>query len=465
LRRKAKILFAGAKEANNLFYAEELHDDSLDSHFKRAAVRVRMLRARLESHPNWSLGWSELARHFLALGEDEKATRAMETALHNASNNRYLCRAATRLFVHLDDPARALSLLKCQPSLREDPWLLAAEIATSSVMERKSRYIDAARRLLKTFQGSPHQISELAAAVGTVELVHGGQKEAKALFVASLAAPTENSLAQAQWAVDRDLKIAIPAAAWTADSNEARALAFRSARKWDDALAACSLWLAEEPFSHRPAYMGSCLGFRPEHAKQSEAFASAGLRSDPQNALLRNNRAFARARQGKVLAAYDDLKFALQSADARSDAHLLATLGLVAFRGGQIDLGRQLYGESIAWFSSAKNQSCVASAAMNWAYEELHVDPGFADTAVDLGKRVAKLPAARDPDVLGMAEFLSEEGKKQKSLFSRLLRSEDLFSEQISEDEIRAQADLMSLPDRAKSMSLRLLTDPKLPVG
>ena len=429
--------------------------DSVDVHEEIARSEIHRIRNLLAENSDRPFCWSELARHFLVVAEHKKAKRCMLTALSLAKRNRYLCRAATRLYMHVQEPERALGLLRSQPAITSDPWLMAAEIATATASGRKSRYMDIAMRFITSGQFKENQLSELASAVGTVELIDGATKRAKLLFDKSLVAPTENSLAQAQWAVERESKIVIPAAAWkTPASYEAKALAFRRARDWKNALQACAAWLAEEPFSSRPAMMGSYVAFRPEYQRIMEQFASAGLRRDTENFHLLNNRAVARAYQGRIDEAYADVKTALQHASARNDAHLLATLGLIAFRSGQPTLGREYYGLSIAWFSQSKEYASVASALLYLSREELRVDPAAVPISIDLANRIAKSPVAtRQPELVGMTELVLEEAHAFATKSPAL--NVPVFAA-ASTDELKHQASLFQVPERAKNIASRL---------
>lgn len=387
--------------------------DTVDVHDAAARHEIHRIRKLLADNPARPFCWSELARNFLIVGEQEKAKRSIMAALKLAKHNNYLSRAATRLFVHIHEPDRALSLLRANPSLTIDPWLLAAEIATSSVVSKQSRFINEAKRLVKSNHFEANQISELASAVGTVELDHGSIKRAKEWFTQSLLAPTDNSLAQAQWANEQDTKILIPVAAWeTPASYEAKTLASRQTRSWKNALQACAAWLTDEPFSLRPALMGSYLGFRPESYAMAEQFASAGLRCDSTNISLLNNRAVARAYQGKIREAYADVQTALEHASGRNNPHLMATLGLIAFRSGMTDLGRDNYKLCIAWFLHSKEPQSVAAATLYLLREEMRIDRSAIAYSVEMAQRIAKLPVAiRQPEIIGMTELLLEEAK------------------------------------------------------
>lgn len=431
--------------------------DTVDVHEDAARLEIRRLRKLLAGNSDRPFCWSELARNFLVVGQKDKAVRCMQAALKLAKHNRYLCRVATRLFVHVQDVDRALGLLRLEPAIKSDPWLLAAEIATSSITCKQSHFLDAARRLMASNNFKEHQLSELAAAIGTVELVHGGIKRAKVMFSRSLIAPTENSLAQAQWAVERDSKIVIPLAAWqTPASNEANTLASRQEHDWPRALQTCAAWLADEPFSQRPALMGSYLGFRPEHAALAEQFATAGLRSDSTNILLLNNRAVARVYQGKVDDAFADVRMALDHGLARDDAHLMATLGLIAFRYGMPELGREYYGRSIAWFAQSKAHTSVASALLYYVREEMQFDRSAIPLSIELAQRIAKLPIVKhQPELAGMTKLVLEEARAATS--ASFVANHMHAVATASPEELRRQASLFHVPEKAKHPLTRLV--------
>ena len=430
--------------------------EPVDTHEMLARQEINRLRRLLAENTGRPFCWSELSRNYLVVGEKEKATRSMNAALQLAKHNRYLCRAATRLFVHVDDKDRALHILRTEPAIKSDPWLLAAEIATSTVSQKQSKLIDVGRRLITSNQFNGNQLSELAAALGTVELMNGSIKHAKSMFQASLIAPTDNSLAQAQWAVDQDTKIVIPDSAWqTPDSCEAKTLASRQAHDWENAIRTCILWLADEPFSIRPAMLGSYLCFRPEHVGIAEQFATAGLRCNNANKMLLNNRAVARVYQGKISEAYKDIKIALQDNEARDDAHLLATLGLTAFRSGKPELGREYYQLSIGWFSHLKERASVASAMLYWLREEIRINKLAIPQSIEIAQRISKMPIAmKHPELFGMAQLLLEETSADANSSSDIHGSSE-FETPKQEDFFHCAA-LFDVPEKAKQIASRM---------
>lgn len=387
------------------------------AHKKLAWFEIQCLKQQIRKFGNTPFAWSELSRYYLVAGEPERADRAMTVALGLVKHNRYLERAATRLFVHLKEPDRALDLLKRNPALTSDPWLLAAEVATSSSLQRTSKFVDHAKRLLNTTSFSANQLSELAAAIGTLEIEHSATKKAKALFAQSLQAPTGNSLAQAQWAVSRDLKIIIPASAWSVPSHEAKALALHTQRDWQGAIRECIAWLAEEPYSNRASVMGSYFGLWPKLAHVAEQFASAGLTSfalnrDETNISLLNNRAVAKAFQNNPTEALADFEEAMKINGGQDNPHLMATLGLIAYRFGYHKIGRNQYIASIAWFNHNKEYSSAVMATLYYWREELRANPHKSKQAIAHAQKIlAKSYSSKSPEIQGISELLISEAQ------------------------------------------------------
>ena len=372
---------------------------------------INRLRKILYINPNLPLSWSELARHFLTLGEQKKAIRCMYAAIKLAKHNRYVCRVASRLFINVKDHDQALHLLRSNPYFKKDPWLLAAEIATSTSAGKQSQYISNAKQIILLNDFTNYQVSELAAAIGTVELSHGSSKQAKIMFDKSLIAPTDNSLAQAQWAIGQDAKISIPSIAWqTPSSFEANTLLARQEQNWEVALNSCIKWLADEPFSLRPAQMGSYIAFLPEHNKISEEFATAGLRRDKLNITLLNNRAVALTYQGKLNEALTDFKTAMNSDGANNSPHLLATLGLIAFGSGFAEIGRECYEKAMYWFIGRKDGLSTKEAILTLLRQEIRHNPSSIPASIIIIERILKtLILTKQPEICGLANLVLKE--------------------------------------------------------
>ena len=153
--------------------------------------------------PRDPLAYLDLARRYAALGQMERAEAALRGALALAPDSRFVLRSASRFFVHARDPARAQDLLRRSPRTRTDPWLVAAEISAATVANQTSRLIKLGRDFVTRRSLPPLHLSELAGALGTLEMGDGNNKAARKLFTQAMTAPTDNSLAQAQWALPK----------------------------------------------------------------------------------------------------------------------------------------------------------------------------------------------------------------------------------------------------------------------
>ena len=193
---------------------------------------------------------------------------------------------------------------------------------------------------------SPVHISELASAIATLEFNHGNVKRSRQLFDLSLENPTENSIAQAAWASRQNSSIRIDDKHLNRPNTyEARARFFYSKSRWKEVIKECELWLFDQPFSSRPCEYGSYVAaVALEDYKTCQRFTERGLIVNPADFTLLNNLAFARINLDDI----EGAKEALSKIDRSqlSNGHqvvLQATQGLLAFRTGDVAVGRQLY--------------------------------------------------------------------------------------------------------------------------
>jgi Tfp pilus assembly protein PilF len=325
-------------------------DDPVDQ--ESVALRVKDLRRALHADPRNALAWAEQARMYVLIGQAEPARRAMKRAVEMAPNHRFLLRAASRLSIHLDEPERAQAILLSSPRTHSDPWLMAAEIAVSSFTDHPSRQIAVARNLLERGSWTHRDITELASAVGTVELEAGKDKRARNLFRISLEDPNENSLAQAEWAASKvgGMQSRLrPAMLNTPQSFEAHSRAAAAASDHAKAVEHGWLWLLDQPFSTQPAWFGSYHAALTRDFKRSLEFARRGLQANPDDPTLLNNAAFALAQADRPDQAMPYVS-QVKDRDKLSpgqQAMLLATEGLIAFRSGNPIRGECLYLEAI----------------------------------------------------------------------------------------------------------------------
>ena len=363
--------------------------------------RVRTIRHRLRIAARDPITWVDLAHAYAGLGLGKRAAQSMTVGLQLGANNRFVLRSASRLWVHLDDPEKAHDIIRKAERTPHDPWLLAAEIAVGSIGGRRPTFVKAARRILTEGRFSPSHISELAAAVATVELGAGSVKKSRRLFGQSLEQPTENSIAQAGWASRRNESIPLAEEYLTRPHTfEARSWSFYAKGRWKAVLEECAQWRDDQPFSSRPCVQGSYVAaVAVEDYGASARFAEYGLVANPKDFMLLNNLAFAQINRRDVGGAEKTLARIDRLPQSEQDrAVLYATRGLWEYRRGNRDRGRDLY--AAARSEARKMQSTdggrrFALASFFQAVEEARGSSSAGETV--LSEASVTLQKVRDP--------------------------------------------------------------------
>lgn len=408
-------------------------------------AKIRETRSILKNEPSQPLAWTELARHHLSKGNTDKATKAMQCALSLAPENRYVLRSATRFFELIGDPEQALHALKRSGRLPIDPWLLSADIALNG--DQRSNSLKIGMRMLSGEIGSPRSLTELAAAVGTVEHNNGRHKSAKKMIAQSLLDPNENSIAQAIYISQQDNKIKLSDEILNRPlTYEARARRHFADAAWKESMQQSLRWLRDEPFDSRPALLGSALSFDRRLTQEAYDIATEGLSCVPNNALLLNNRAVAGAYLGKMRQALTDIVQALKFNPDRP--YLLATFGLVAYRCNMIDVGARAYGQAIALLIKQKDSEAVIRAYLFWLREAVRVGQlnGIEEMAV-ARRVVEKLP---NRDVANEMNGLVGAVVEEKEIIAKEGVISFLNHEVDNSEIIELEAKIIVPPDAAK---------------
>jgi len=348
--------------------------------------RLHNLRIQLRNDPRNSIVWADISRIYAILGLKHKAPWAMDIALKISPVNRYILRSAARLHLHLKDPERAHYLLRHAQSIRHDPWVMAAEISVALIMDKTSRLVNLGSKMLQSKNYLPSHITELASAIGTLELRSGNRKTARKLFQQALIKPNENTVAQACWAskrlkafeLDEVYLKGVPL------SFEARYIKFSQAKEWEKAVNETRLWLYDQPFSARPAIQGSYIaGIAVEDYVESARIAECGLLANPRDPTLLNNLAFALANQENRIDEAERVFSGINVAELHSHMQVAwhATNGLIMYRKGYPDKGREYYNRAIKMASDLKDKSLKARAAIYLAREEKLCRSSLAESA------------------------------------------------------------------------------------
>ncbi|WP_285137696.1 hypothetical protein [Microbacterium sp. lyk4-40-TSB-66] len=207
--------------------------------------------------------------------------------------------------------------------------------------------------------------------------------------------PNENALAQAEWAVEAVNLRLEPVALNGAD--EAR---FREASRdgsWDAALTASIAWQQDQPFSKDAALAASYvaeMGVGDHGAALSSA--KLGLMSNPGDAMLSNNAAYAAIALGMFDDAEHFLRVDTGGLDVEEFNVLVATRGFLAFRRDHAEEGRRLYSDAIEGFVSERLAQHTALAVCLWGIEEARIGSVVAAQLLSVAQKAVE--RAPSPD-------------------------------------------------------------------
>lgn len=379
---------------------------------------VAQHRKLLRLYPRNSLLWVELARHYSALGQVDAAARALRIALSLAPNSRYVLRSASRFYLHARDPERAHRIILAAPATTSDPWLLAAEIVAAEARGRTSRLVSIGSSAAHSRRFDALSVSELASALGTLEFKSGNRKKTKRYFARALENPTENSLAQADWVCRHSVNFC-PEGGNVDPPRAFEAHAWRELAAGDflSAVNHSRDWLHDEPFASRPALLGSWIAaVALEDYDVALGLVKSARIANPDDARLLVQEVYCLGSAGRVDEA-QALMSDLEHAAARDDtiysaagweALLHADRGLIAYRSGDLDQGRDAYMRALEIAAANRLQEAAASALINFAREEFRVSGTLPVPLEQLSHAVEAFP---DTHRGAVSQFVERLGK------------------------------------------------------
>ena len=382
--------------------------------------RIRTWRSRARQYPGDALAWLELAFYRTIAGQHDAAKVAMAAALRYAPDNRHVLRSAGRFYLHVGDLDQAHRVLVRSDATKHDPWLMAAEISLAEIAGNPSRFAKAGLGVVAAGKFLPKHIAELAAAVGTLELVSGNRRAARKIFTKSLVAPTGNSLAQVEWASSGFGEDLVSEDRIMGAFERSEALALHRYQEWrfSEIPALCEVWAKEEPYSVRPFEFGAAAaGFAGDH-DTARLLAEEGLKMRPGSAPLSNSLAFSLASLGRTQEAAAALK-GIGAKEETDFSKLIsaANFGLIAFRSNQTEEGLALYQTAVDGFRAMKDRRSAASALCYLARESARASipeaPALYAKASEAWKAVdnRQHPALKSADLSAslLADSASEE--------------------------------------------------------
>jgi tetratricopeptide (TPR) repeat protein len=332
---------------------------------------------------------------YTTLGMRDPADKVIRIALALAPHDRFVLRCASRFLIHIGQTEKAHSILKRSETTPLDPWLLAAELAVASILEKSSRFTKVAEQMLVGSNLSPRHVSELAGALASTEMWAGNHRRARKLFSRSLEDPTENALAQGVWA-SRDVSVERVDQMLQArpNANEALTLSTYWAEQWSNSVELSRKWAQDEPFSTRPFLHGSFLASSAlQNPAEGERIARLGLRVNPHDPGLLNNLAFSIVCLGRPIEAKEVISgISIEHGPEQSKICLLATRGLIEYRLERPSEGKKLYQEAISKASKLSLAPLKARALLYFAREEALADqPDFGSLLDDAIREVSRV--------------------------------------------------------------------------
>ena len=320
----------------------------------------------------------DVAHALTSLGEPKAALKYVRSALVLAPQSRFVVRAAARYFLHTKDLERAHSVLCSFPMLSVDPWVLASEIAVSTVRGKTSTFAKKAMRRLEALTVIGPDKTELASALATIEMIEGANKKAKALFKKALVLPNENSLAQAEWA-SRDLRLFIDQGVLkTPRSFEANCKYAYRQLLIDDAIKSASMWAEDEAFSSRPLdYLAYLYSLSDQFAAAKSASDASARLNPSDNIVSRLNLVYLKIQEGQLEGLQGEIDLLARHQDARSHStQFAANAGALAYSTGSLQQAREFYCESIKNARKKGDHNGEALASAFFARAAIrHADP------------------------------------------------------------------------------------------
>ncbi len=403
----------------------------IENHFKPNTVSISENEVYVDKNQIWErihhlkqiiiefqfnpIIWVELSRQYSIIGQKKQALNAMKIALQLASDNRFILRSAVRLFAHYDDLELSHDIVRKSKLTNIDPWLTSAEISLATLRERNSRFIKKGFEIISSNNYSPFSFTELASALGTIEIINGNNKRSRDLFNKALLSPNDNSLAQVEWASKIDDKLEINQSQYQVENNfEALALDNFNEKDFHKALNYTYRWFLDMPFTKRPIMLGSHICELINEKEKAREFLNTGLISHPNDPQLLNNLAYSYALDNKVGEALDLLTKVniSQIIEESTRVCLTATRGLIYFRMGIPDAGRKLYLDAINSAKEIKSDYYVWLAVLNFVREELLIKSEFSEA---LMTRVEQIPdSSEEPSITKLKKEVLELYNKNK---------------------------------------------------
>jgi len=252
---------------------------------------------------------------------------------------------------------------------------MVAEIALCEAMEKTSPMVKAGRKIALKGDFSPHHLSELSSEIATIEYRNGDIRSATKLFRKSLKEPTENVVAQAGWASRQEKAFSFDGSIPPVKLHSSEAMAWDDYRNsnWEKSGEHSQQWFMDQPFSVRPALLGSSVyGIALENFQAGIEMCEKSFRCNPKDAMLINNLAYNLAMNNEAERArryFDRIPGDIEEKSWWETVVYVATRGLIKIRSGRVEEGIADYNHSIELAIENRDPDRVIVATSHLASE------------------------------------------------------------------------------------------------
>lgn len=398
--------------------------DKLDS-VTDVARRIHDYRIIAHANPYNPIVYVDMARAYTTIGESEKAERLIKLSLHLDPRSRFVARAAARFYIHIGDFDQAASIIHKTGFSKYDPWLMASAISIGMMLGKRSSYIKKGEQMAFSDNLTPFCISELASTIGTIEMEDGYRKASRNLFRRSLISPNDNSLAQVRWASHvYNIPIDINDSIKISNGYEEMSYRFIAEEKYEEAMNSVIDWICDIPFSEKSVRLGydiSTIFMR--NYDLSSKILEVGLKANPSNKDMLNNRAYINALSNNIEEAQNDMKklekICTIDEGGTIPICMTATQGLILYRTGNVEEGRKKYHQAIQMAQDLNDESVVIKAQLNMYREDI-IASDFSD--VETIKVIEELNI---PNKFVGLKYLKDEilemiNKRNKNIYKKL---------------------------------------------
>lgn len=355
----------GCKENTDDFVSNNV---DLGNIIRKIGSKINSRRNSLKKFPRNAIGWVDLAMWYTVLGKIEKAERAIKIAMDLQPTNPFVVRAVIRFYIHLENHEKMNEIYqntRRNKFFDNNPRIMASSLTLGTILNDKGLSVKKAFRLIDDENYAPFETSDLKAVLATMEYHSGALKNSRRLFRKSLNNANENVVAQAEWANEQigNLPIEIEH-----NSHEAKSYICFNKENWSESYEEAIDWLLDQPFSAEPAshssYLASAILDDNEKAIQ---ICNIGLRSNPKNFTLLNNKAYSLAVNNDAEQAYHTIQ-KINPADLSKIEKIVydATMGAIQFQKGDIVAGEFYYSQAIG---NAKEQRLSEMEVMAKIYK------------------------------------------------------------------------------------------------